>query len=421
MIILVFDRIEDPELFSTLYKKVYDCMLNYNRKIYNIGYHVKAVYTLTPSKFQLISQEGVRFTIIQKDIKMDIQKLFDKRFEFATNQDVTWWTDKGFGEKELKFAYEKLEELNTKFNQKYQKMIRGLSFYDINKALDCYKTIVFNITWVQKDRFQFSDDEEACLWNSGLLFDNITCIRALACKNEQIYQGNTIGNIIPNILYSTEDEDYSIYILLVMKYFVRRHNIKDILRGDSGQIFSEFLRMCEDIFGKGKEYTHFEKAVQYMYENEILRKNVNTKYNQGGNSLTLNSRLDISAKGAELWDMLRGDSVLMEICREDYYRIQNEVNNFEPSYKLISNKKQSDIFEDLLLMIEDFKNQEDKIFYSAKERGKLDEFEKKFGKRRMTYFLLEGVNKSIVYSSSRSNNQLKAHKFEVDRLVNERI
>ena len=72
-------------------------------------------------------------------------------------------------------------------------------------------------------------------------------------------------------------------------------------------------------------------------------------------------------------------------------------------------------------MIEDFKRQEDVIFASAKKRGKIDELEKTFGKRRMTYFLLEGVNKSILYSSSRSNDHLKMHKTEVEQLVNERI
>lgn len=420
-IILVFDCIEDKRSFSELYKKIYDCMLNYNRNVYQGGYHVKAIYTIRPSDFRIITQDCRNFVSIQKDVKMDIQKLFDKRCNFAMSQDDIWWTDKGFGKKELKFAQEKLEDLNTKFNQKYQKMIRGLSFYDINKALECYKTIVFNVTWVQKERFQYGDDEDSCVWNSGFLFDNITCIRALACKNEQVYQGNITGGIIPNILYSTEDEDYSIYVLLIMKYFVRSNNVKDFLGGESGKTFSEVLKMCEDIFGRCKEYTNFEKAIQYMYENEILKKSVDPNYSRDGENLTPESRLYISAKGAELWDMLRGDSVLMEICREDYYRSQNGINNFEPSYKLISSKKQRDIFEDLLLMIEDFKRQENVIFASAKKRGKIDELEKTFGKRRMTYFLLEGVNKSILYSSSRSNDHLKMHKTEVEQLVNERI
>lgn len=420
-VILVFDCIEDRYSFPKLHKKIYDCMLNYNKDIYQGGYHVKAVYTIRPSDFRILTQYCKNFVCIQKDIKMDIQKLFDKRYKFAMDQDEIWWMDKEFGRKELRFAQEKLEDLNIKFNQKYQKMIRGLSFYNINKALECYKTIVFNLTWVQKERFQYGDDEDSCVWNKGFLFDNITCIRALACKNEQVYQGNITGGIIPNILYSTEDEDYSIYILLIMKYFVRSNNVKDVLGGESGKTLSEVLNMCEDIFGRGKEYTNFEKAIQYMYENEILKKSVDPQNNQYDDHLIPESRLYISAKGAELWDMLRGDSVLMEICREDYYRPQNGKNNFESSYKLISNKEQRKIFEDLLLMIGDFKRKEDEIFYSAKKRGKIDELEKTFGKRRMTYFLLEGVNKSILYSSSRSNNHLKMHKSEVEQLVNEKI
>ena len=72
-------------------------------------------------------------------------------------------------------------------------------------------------------------------------------------------------------------------------------------------------------------------------------------------------------------------------------------------------------------MIEDFKIQEDKIFECAKQRGKVEELEKLFGKRRMTYFLLEGVNKSILYSSSCANEALREHESRVEQLVNEKI
>ena len=439
-LILIFDYVEDRDAYSSIFKKMYDCMLRYDKKLYTSGYHVKAIYTIRPMDFRAVANGNGRgsFEIIQKDAKTDIQKLFDKRFKFAMGQEDKWWEDKRFGKEDLKFAYEKLEDLNTKYNQKYKKMIQGLSFYDVYKALECYKSIIFNQTWIQKERFQYGDDEAACVLNSGFLFNNITCIRALACKNDQIYRGNTVGCVIPNILYNTEDEeDYSIYILLLMKYFVRRNSVNDFFGEESGQEFSEVLKTCEDIFGRGKEYNNFRDAIVYMHKCQILRKSIfvsgkekksnkiyereDQKENRNTDDLVPESRLYISTRGAELWDMLRGDSVLMEICREDYFREQNEKYNFESSYKLISIKKQKDIFEDLLLMIEDFKIQEDKIFECAKQRGKVEELEKLFGKRRMTYFLLEGVNKSILYSSSCANEALREHESRVEQLVNEKI
>lgn len=54
---------------------------------------------------------------------------------------------------------------------------------------------------------------------------------------------------------------------------------------------------------------------------------------------------------------------------------------------------------------------------SASERGCSVEYIRTFGKKRMAYYLLEGVSKSITYSVSRSNENLKSICKEVRDLV----
>ena len=107
-----------------------------------------------------------------------------------------------------------------------------------------------------------------------------------------------------------------------------------------------------------------------------------------------------------LWDMFLGDSMLMELFREDYYRFCDS-DNMKSGYELLSAEKQYIIFEDLLWMIGQFIADENKLYEIAFDRGYGTEYEVVFGKKRMAFYLLEGIKKSITYSCSRSNTDLK--------------
>jgi len=424
-VILIFDFVTDEVIFENLLKKINECMLNFNRDKFKSGYCVKGIYTIRPTVYRSLALEQKGFEIIEKKIKMNMPKLFQERFDHAFHQEDIWWEQKGFDKSDLSFAWERIKELNSIFSGKYQKMIQGLSFFDIHEVLKCYRNIIFNTTWVQKKEYFYTNEVSQA--NKGFLFNNITCIRALACQNQHLYMGSSINTIIPNILYNTEDEEYGIYILLLMKYFVRRKkkDMNDCFGEQSGEEYLETLFNIEKIWGKGKDYENFREAIKYMLDQEILRKSIYSKKSSMKirNEIIINDIVDygciyISTRGAELWDMLQNDSVLMEICREDYYREEKKGVNFESSYQLISAGKQWEIFWDLLLMIEDLKKEEDKLYKRMKKEFS-DEFERMFGRKRMTYFLLEGVNKSIAYSSSCSNMFLKNKSREIEKLVNE--
>ena len=181
-----------------------------------------------------------------------------------------------------------------------------------------------------------------------------------------------------------------------MKYFLR-NGFRENQRHKKCQI-SEVL---QDIFGT--ECGMFQKALDYLVHEKVITEK--------------KEDLFINSKGEELWDMLQGDSVLLEISREDYYRPINGYN-MEPSYKLIDSMKQGVLFEDLLVIIKELMKEENRLYGIIRERGKQAEYKRFFGKKRMTYYLLIGVTKSIEYSSSRSNTRLNDKRNHIEQLVN---
>ncbi|KAI4448193.1 hypothetical protein C823_002712 [Eubacterium plexicaudatum ASF492] len=403
-LIVICDNIISKNIYVEIADKIDKCIRNYN-KIKNKGYRTKTIFAINNSTYwHLLNKNNLISDItVQKSKNFNIQGLLEAGFDYAKALGEVWMREHGFDMQALQNVKEALDFFNTRFNQKYQRMILGLCMHNKKLVLKCYRTVMCNQTWVRKKRFSYADN--AYDENPGFLFNNITCIRALACGNEQVYNPVKIRDyLIPNILYNTEDEDYGIYNLLLMKYFVKRQGNHEFI----GNKQENILAICENIWGKSSEYDNFEKAINYLLSKKVLdRYTLCTEEHSG--------HLFITEKGIELWDMFHGDSILMEICREDRFR---DVNlNMEPSYILLNTKRQYLIFEDLLNMTRGFSSFEDKLYLSASERGCSVEYIRTFGKKRMAYYLLEGVSKSITYSVSRSNENLKSICKEVRDLV----
>lgn len=400
-VVFIFDDIRDSDSYLKLNKRICQCMCNYDSDVY-AGYQVKAVYAMSEEVYWSVNGTGTgeRFdAVINKERMMDTDKLFEVRRKKAEDKGGEWMRQKGFGEADLRFAYGQLMNLNKKFNGKYKTMILQISQYRKEDVMRCYRQICFNRVWIQKEVFCYSADSYQT--NEGFLFTNITCIRALACGDNQVYENTdkSFGNLIPNILYNTPEEDLGIHCLLLMKYFVRNNPSES--PGHESDVVAGLLK---DIFGE--ECGMFQQALRYLIRKDVIA--------ETGRCLRINS------KGAELWDMLQGDSVLFELCREDYYRSVDTDYNMEPSYKLIDSMRQYVIFGDLLQMIKEFVREENRLYDIVTRRGKWAEYEQYFGKRRMTFYLFVGVTKSIEYSACRSNQWLDKLRNETEQIVNAR-
>lgn len=399
---VVCDNIRSKEMYEEVASKIKNCMHNYNRNKY-CGYRVKTIFAMDEDVYwEICDKKEASGEVIWKGNGLNIQALIDARFYQAETSGEEWMRERGFTMSALKYAKDMLDNLNSRFSGKYQKMILGLSMHNKERVLDCYKKIVFNRTWVRKRRFSYAKDvsEE----NTDVLFNNITCIRALACGDHKIYNPSRSGDyLIPNILYNTEEEEYGLYILLLMKYFVRQRGIYAYRENASEDI----LKICEQIWGNGSEYEKFKTAIDYLRDMKVLK-----GCSVGmGKRVTCVGKLHITEKGLELWDMLRSDSLLLELCREDCYH--NMGFDMKSSYFLLNIEKQYLIFEDLLSTTKMFGKEEDDLYRVASDRGHSTEYVSAFGKKRMAFYLLEGVSKSISYSVSRSNEDLKRLRDEI--------
>ena len=411
---IVLDNIELkkdylPEVESVI--KIHSYMSDYDSDVYPDRFYVKTIVPMQVKTYRDLMRRGGNYHLLHqaviKDYHIDLSNLFEHRYETAKkcllkNEKMT------FSLNDLEHAQEILIQLITKYNGKYLKMVLNLQFYDIHRVLEMLKKIVLNHTWVQKNGYCY--DKNIFEKNPGFMFTNITCIRAIACGNKTVYSSSM--SIIPNILYNTQTEEFGIYILLVMKYFLKRYEAEDLF-GNNGIEYGELLNELSMIFIDNDIVQKFKIAIRYMKseQREILRSSICVKGKE---------KLYITTRGAELWDMIRSDSVYLELCREDYYReYENTLNNSKKSYDLVSSGDQDHIFLDVMKIVIDINIQENELFEVANHNGMREQYFKALRKKRITYYLMEGISKSIMYSRSGGYDVVKKEKFALEQKINE--
>ena len=153
----------------------------------------------------------------------------------------------------------------------------------------------------------------------------------------------------------------------------------------------------------------FIETIAYLFKAEVLRKSVIDIEGPSGEvydcdcmygvEIGTENKMYITSRGRRLFDMLKEDSVLLEICREDMYReIPILDDNMKSSYDLMMEGKQNILFLDLLDIIKKIFDEEREYFELVYKNKKKDIFVENFGKRPLSLTLLEGVSKSIQYS-----------------------
>lgn len=406
-LIIILDDIESlPSNFQTeiisYYLKLHDCMKNTDYPT-NGHYHVNLLISIRPHTYRICkkSREIETFTFneptILKKESVDLEKLFEKRFKYYTEHlsepigNIETWNE----------CYNVLSKLNRVFEGKYKEMICNLCFMNVRESLASYARIFANRFWVQKNK-QRTDSFSVMFPDYAL--NNITVVRALACNEEAVYWGDS--SVLPNIFYTTleEDGDYSIYCLLVMRYFQRR--LRDVY-GLNTEALINIKNEWNNIFGE--IFTaKFIVALEELFEKKILRKSINDVDDvttlDDRESLKDDSLLYISCKGIELMKMLRRDSVLLEMLREDVWRDYTNREYTElPSSELMKAGEQEMIYQDLLEYVDYLCEREEDILSSVRIAGKMEQYRSAFGNTAVTSFLLEGVKNSLNYSGFMEN------------------
>lgn len=423
-LVIILDDIETmPEIFQeriiTDYFHLFSAMQN-TEYPQDSDFRVNLLISLRPHTFRIISKgmQGRRLSaypqnIITKNSSVDLEMLFKKRFDFYTK-----FSQKKIGNYESwKDSYEKLMLINQIFDGKYKNMICNLCFMNVRTALAEYSKVLSNRFWVQKDHEKL---DAFTISANEFTINNITVLRAIGCGNSSVFIGD-YNYIIPNFFYTTRNEDYSIQCLLVMNYFKR--NLQ-IFAGGTVEygLDAEELRM---VYSKWNYVLNEERvkqlrcALQHLFECKILRKSIidfdDYQTIDSLESLDETSRLYISPRGIELMNMLKRDSILLEMLREAAWRNYNGREgeySCKSSYELIQTGHQIDLYIDLLEYVEALLQAEEEFFFSQ-HRTNLYEYRNLFGDELVTELLMSGIENSlrlsgIIYNSiiARKYNQV---------------
>lgn len=373
------------------------CLMNYPEDLKR-KYNVNLLLSMQPCTYQEAKERGVIVAAhtqseILKTKRINLQKYFNlKRSSLPSSlveKDPEGW----------KAAYGILRSLSEKFDGKYAKMILGIANLDIPLALNIYRDILSNSLWMTR-----RDDPET------YLFNNISVIRAIACGAKEVYEGRK-DSLIPNLLYNTEQYDYSIECLYVMRYFASK-NADFLAYGKIAETKQTVIKDLGRIFGytsqENHEYQKFSEhingAITYLYQCGILETtSFDTRHNvtEIASADVPDEKLLLSAKGNELLDMLQGDSVMTELFREDHFMQTDSAweKQFISSKKFMDENDQISIFAELLVFLRNLFNENEKPYIIRMQNHSSQALYKNMlGDSTMVELLLEGVNKSINYS-----------------------
>lgn len=420
-LIIVLDDIESlPEDYQketiAMYLKLHKCLQNTDYPI-NRRYNIKMLISVRPHTHRIVhkSRQVETFPISEPEIlkkkAVDLDSLFEKRFDYYTKH-----SDRIVGNADTwKKCYEALKDMNGAFEGKYKDMISNLCFMNIRAALASYSRVFANRFWIQKNKVK---EDIFSVYVPEYSFNNINVIRALACNEEVLYWGD-LNSIMPNIFFTTKEEDLSIYCLLLLRYFEKKRGNE--VYGMNAEFLEVVRKEWQNIFGSDVSEKFFS-ALEFLFERKILRKSIKDKDDaktlDTKDALQNDSRLYISPRGTEMYEMFGRDSVLLEMLRENAWRDYEDWNySDKASSDLMKEGRQKDIFLDLLEYIEYLSEKEADILSTVKLLNKRCEYKSVFDKSPVVKLLLCGVENSMNYSGIMQDIDVKRIYQELKRKI----
>lgn len=431
-LVIILDDVETmPENFQEQivieYLRLFTSMQNTDYP-QDSNYRVSLLISLRPHTYRIISN-GMRgrrlaaYSIegpIIKRHSVDLDLLFKKRFDYYTSM-----LPSIVGNRESWVScYEKLMLINQAFDGRYKDIISNLCFMNVRTSLAEYAKIFSNRFWIQKNQPKL---ETFNIGVSEFDINAITVVRAIGCGESRMFMGED-DSIIPNFFYTTCNEDYSIQCLLVMQYFGRKMysltGTGDMEYGSGAEELSKVYEEWRSVFDE----EHIEQlscALKHLFKCKVLRKSImdfdDYQTLDTANSLNDASLLYISPRGVKLIDMLRSDSVLLEMLRECAWRdYSGRESDFfrECSYDLIRNGQQDELYIDLLEYVDMLRQAEEDFFFSQKDIDSF-EYQKLFGPNLVVEYLLSGVENSLRYSGKIFNSNIGKKYYKVKDQIDE--
>lgn len=423
-LIVILDDIEplpymQQKILIMQYVRFFECLKNTSLTIADKEYVVNVIIGMRPHTYRIMKEYRAfqAFYINREILKrnmVDVSKLFKKKIELYENEipheNIDAWNS----------ANRALDILCNKFHSHYSNLIKNVSIWNTRDAMEIYQSVLENRIWVQKN---IAKTANFVINVDDYVFNNITVLRAIACKNNYVYKPS-INGMIPNILYKTLEENYSFLSMCIFEYFHFHDNL-DYTYGTNAYTFLELMQIFTETF-KGYERIeeNAKEIIRYLFVNKILRKSINDtdcpELLDTEQSLKDDSQLYLSPRGYEIWKLIESDSVYFELCREDYYRNYDKEDCCkESSYELFLKGEQKLIFKDLLSILLELLDEEIKFISYAQKIQTIDNYKKLFGTNVMCKHFFIGIMRSVEFSGHSECDLLKDSIVMVEEKIRE--
>ncbi len=408
-IIICIDNIDDLPIsksshilseFLSLYE-----ILNYIPSSHTGKYYtVNLLFSVRPETYNAMCQNNLFGLhqikqIVDKKNVINLEKLLHKLIKiYCKNKNINNFSL--FEKYGINFA-----KVGQRFNGKYDTMIKNLTFYNIPETLLLYAKIIYNIRWLNYNSTDYSQSGDEQILN------NISVIRALSCGENEMFINSSTGPV-SNILFNTAQKNYSILCLYTISLFIQNDETTTTIYR-----VKEICTLFETIFRNKEEISQdIRYVLHYLLSHRILKvipsnDTINSAF-YDGQLPPDNFLLYLSSKGQELFKMLQSDSVLFEMCREDYYRSYNipgSSNNPYSSYHLMQTNQQHEIFIDLCRILDELIILEETYLTSACKNNTYYLLTQKFGSNMMCSYLIKGLEKSMEYSGLINHKDVYKH------------
>lgn len=254
------------------------------------------------------------YDLVQPAAVSDIVKAREKTFG-VSKKDSVKWND----------AVKVVNTVLDKMDNTVGDFVLQLYLKDIRKSMQKMKDLILARGLQQK-----SEEETYGYFKIDSIdqydLSRVNLIKVIGMDNRKFY--SDASSIIPNLLRNSQGHDIELFLLLTLKYFLRKCSFQEPTWENNISI-SSFYQEMHDIFGYDDNNfkLRFEDSVYYMLRHRLLLRSADQPQNEvPGLSLDEISKIErvyVSGASVKLWEELSRSSALFQLFLDDIWFDEN--------------------------------------------------------------------------------------------------
>ena len=395
-IIFIIDDVETLSITSlhfliNSYYHIYDYFNNVDEK----PIIVNLLISLRPHSFRFLKEKSFQhehiisygnhlesrcYHIIKNDVP-NIRTIFIKRFEYYDKRiepgnRETWNESK-----------RNLYSLVNRIEDYYIDILVDLCHMNIRAVFDCLQLILSNRIWCQADKpptpYPYVNPRDY------RFNDLLNLLRTLSCGENSVYTGlkdqqfnpSDLSEMqprprfdgsevfIPNLINDKNDRKINLIAIYIMYYLENKFSSTDNTPVNTEYIkFDDLLNEIEFTLNlqKDNKRDKIRNTITELFKNRIVRKSIRDSDNdQTIEIVNGETFLYFTRKGGRLLKLIKENSILLEIFREDIVREYSDNDRCKSSFELVLEQKRDVLFADLIDLAHEIYAAEDDLITKA--------------------------------------------------------